>query len=250
MQVGGSLTVQTANAIVGPPLRPEEPPAGEYVSVCVSDTGSGMSEDIRAKVFEPFFTTKEVGKGSGLGLSQVLGFAKQSGGGVCIESRLGAGTSVHIYLPRSEVTRARRDPAPMRVAGAEVRRGLTILLIDDDNAVREVTRATLHELGYKVLEAGSGGAALDLIEREPKIDLMIADFAMPGMNGAEVARLACAKRPTLPVLFVTGFADRTALAGISEAQIVSKPFLDDELARKVRLALAESDPKKVIRLRR
>jgi CheY-like chemotaxis protein len=209
-----------------------------------------MTDDIRAKVFEPFFTTKEVGKGSGLGLSQVLGFAKQSGGGVCIESRLGAGTSVHIYLPRSEATRARREPPPIRTAGAEAYRGLTILLIDDDNAVREVTRATLHELGYKVLEAGSGAAALDLIEREPKIDLMIADFAMPGMNGAEVARLACAKRPSLPVLFVTGFADRTALAGIGEAQIISKPFIDDELARKVRLALAESDSRNVIRLRR
>jgi signal transduction histidine kinase/ActR/RegA family two-component response regulator len=250
MQVGGTLKVETRNAKLGPAQFPEDPPAGEYVAVSVSDTGTGMTDDVRAKVFEPFFTTKEVGKGSGLGLSQVLGFAKQSGGGVCIESRLGAGTSVHIYLPRSEATRARPDPAPMRVYAAEAHRGLTILLIDDDNAVREVTRATLHELGYKVLEAGSGGAALDLIEREPKIDLMIADFAMPGMNGAEVARLACTKRPTLPVLFVTGFADRTALAGIGEAQIISKPFIDDELARKVRLALAESDSKKVIRLRR
>jgi signal transduction histidine kinase len=156
MQVGGTLKVETGNAKLGPAQFPEDPPAGEYVAVSVSDTGTGMTDDVRAKVFEPFFTTKEVGKGSGLGLSQVLGFAKQSGGGVCIESRLGAGTSVHIYLPRSEVTRSRQDPAPMRVGGAEARRGLTILLIDDDNAVREVTRATLHELGYKVLEAGSG----------------------------------------------------------------------------------------------
>jgi CheY-like chemotaxis protein len=215
----------------------------------VSDTGSGMTDDVRAKVFEPFFTTKEVGKGSGLGLSQVLGFAKQSGGGVCIESRPGAGTSVQIYLPRAEAKLANRNLAPTRPAAPEALRGLTILLVDDDNAVREVTRATLEELGYKVLEAGSGGAALDLIEREPKIDLMIADFAMPGMNGAEVARLAQAKRPTLPFLFVTGFADRTALAGVGEARIISKPFIDDEFAHKVRLALAEGGSKNVVRLK-
>jgi CheY-like chemotaxis protein len=250
MQVGGTLTVETKNSILGPPQSAEDPPAGEFVAVSVSDSGTGMTDDIRAKVFEPFFTTKEVGKGSGLGLSQVLGFAKQSGGGVCIESRLGAGTSVHIYLPRAEVNSGIRGPAPTRPGAAEALCGSTILLIDDDNAVREVTRATLLELGYKVLEAGSGGAALDVLEREPQIDLMIADFAMPGMNGAEVARLAQAKRPKLPVLFVTGFADRTALAGISEAQIIGKPFMDDELARKVRLVLAEGDSSNVVRLRR
>jgi signal transduction histidine kinase/ActR/RegA family two-component response regulator len=250
MEVGGTLKVATQNATLGAPRAPEEPAAGEFVAVSVSDTGTGMTDDIRAKVFEPFFTTKEVGKGSGLGLSQVLGFAKQSGGGVCIESRPGAGTCVHIYLPRAEAELADPVSAPVRGDVAQALHGLTILLIDDDNAVREVTRAMLEDLGYRILEAGSGGAALDLIERERKIDLMIADFAMPGMNGAELARLAQAKRPTMPVLFVTGFADRTALSGVSEAQIVSKPFVDDELAHKVRLALAESDSRKVIRLRR
>jgi len=169
---------------------------------------------------------------------------------VCIESHLGEGTSVHIDLPRAEANLRNSVPEPARIGAVEAYRGLTILLIDDDNAVREVTRAILHDLGYRVLEAGSGGAALDLIEREPNIDLMVADFAMPGMNGAEVARLAKAKRPSLPVLFVTGFADHTALAGISEAQIISKPFMDDELADKVRLALAEGASNKVVRLRR
>jgi CheY-like chemotaxis protein len=250
MEVGGTLQVVTKNATLGPPQSPEAPPSGEYVAVTVSDTGTGMTDEIRAKVFEPFFTTKEVGKGSGLGLSQVLGFAKQSGGGVCIESRPRVGTSVHIYLPRAEANVGNQAAAPTRATTVEIFRGSTILLIDDDNAVREVTRAILHELGYRVLEAGSGGAALDLIEREPNIDLMVADFAMPGMNGVEVARLAQAKRPTLPVLFITGFADRTALAGISEAEIISKPFIDDELAEKVRLAMAEGASKKVVRLRR
>ena len=157
---------------------------------------------------------------------------------------------MHIYLPRAEAELAaappRRPGSPPREAIA----GVTVLLVDDDNAVREVTRAILHDLGYRVLEAGSGGAALDLLEREPQIDLLIVDFAMPGMNGAELARLAQAKRPTLPVLFVTGFADRTALAGVSEARIVSKPFVDDELASKVRFCLAGGASEKIVRFRR
>jgi CheY-like chemotaxis protein len=179
-----------------------------------------------------------------------LGFAKQSGGGVRIDSRLGAGTSVHIYLPRAEAKRSTAPVAELRTASAETFGGSTVLLVDDDNAVREVTRAILHDNGYRVLEAGSGGAALDVIDREPRIDLMIVDFAMPGMNGAEVARLANEKRPRLPVLFVTGFADRTALAGVSDGSIVSKPFMDDELVHKVQLALAQGASEKVVRLRR
>jgi signal transduction histidine kinase len=243
MKVGGTLKVETRNVTLGAPETPEAPPAGEYVAVSVSDTGTGMTDEVRAKVFEPFFTTKEVGKGSGLGLSQVLGFAKQSDGGVCIESRAGKGTSVYIYVPRAAsrpVEQMRSNP-PLDPS-LSGRRDVTILLIDDDNAVREVTRSILHDLGYFVLEGGSGGAALDLIEREPRIDLLIADFAMPGMNGAELARLARAKRPSLPVLFVTGFADRSALAGLSESHIVNKPFAEGELAAKVRAALAKAKP--------
>jgi CheY-like chemotaxis protein len=250
MEVGGRLLVTTANVTLGPPVHPEEPPAGDYVSICVGDNGTGMSEDVRAKVFEPFFTTKEVGKGSGLGLSQVLGFAKQSGGGVRIESRAGEGTSVHIYLPRAAgkaevVPASLPDTQPVTDFG-----GATILLVDDDAAVREVTAAILRELGYAVIEAGSGGAALDLLESRPQVDLMLVDFAMPGMNGAEVARHVRMKRPALPVLFVTGFADRSALAGVAEAHIIGKPFVRDELAEKVRAALATGSGDNVVRLRR
>jgi signal transduction histidine kinase/CheY-like chemotaxis protein len=250
MQVGGSLTVLTENAVVGPPLRPEEPPAGEYVSVCVSDNGSGMSEEIRAKVFEPFFTTKEVGKGSGLGLSQVLGFAKQSGGGVRINSQLNQGTSVHIYLPRADPETAKVTAAPLRAPWTGAPRSATILLVDDDNEVREVTRAMLHELGHVVLEAGSGGAALDVLQREAGIDLLVVDFAMPGMNGAEVVRLAHGRQPNLPVLFVTGFADRGGLAGVDDAYIVGKPFHYEELASKVQFALRGKRAGNVVPLRR
>ena len=248
MDIGGSLTVETSNVTLGHPVYPEEPPAGEYVAICVSDTGSGMSEEVRAKAFEPFFTTKEIGKGSGLGLSQVLGFAKQSGGGVRIDSKPGRGTSVHIYLPRAD-TRPESAPARMGAQVGRDLRGAHILLVDDDNAVREVTAAMLAELGYVVHEAGSGGAALDVIEREPRIDLMAVDFAMPGMSGADLARRVEKLKPGLPILFITGFADRSALADVSESRIIGKPFTGDELAMKVRIALARAEGNKVVRLR-
>jgi CheY-like chemotaxis protein len=237
MHIGGSLTVQTANVKLTSPINPEDAPPGEYLEICVSDTGSGMPPEVLSKAFEPFFTTKEIGKGSGLGLSQVLGFAKQSGGGVRIFSRPGQGTSVHIYLPRAEAVAVPQSPRETTIRIAE-RRSANILLVDDDNAVREVTAAILRELGYEVVEAGSGGAVLDLLDGEDmKIDMIIIDLAMPGMSGADVARLVQAKRPGLPTLFVTGFADRAALNGVNDAQVVGKPFINSELAEKVRTTL-------------
>ena len=250
MEVGGTLKVEIENVTLGPATYPEEPPAGDYVSIRVSDSGTGMPEEIRAKVFEPFFTTKEPGKGSGLGLSQVLGFAKQSGGGMRIDSRVGEGTSVYVYLPRAGGERVDERPVAARISAAGAFAGASILLVDDDNAVREVTRAMLHELGYAVREAGSGGAALDVLAREPKIDLMIVDFAMPGMNGAEVARQAQARRPSLPILFVTGFSDRSRMAGVDDTHILAKPFVYDELASKVRFCLAGGASEKIVRFRR
>jgi len=250
MEVGGALTVETENLILGPPCYPEEPPAGEYVAVKVSDTGSGMTEEVRAKVFEPFFTTKEIGKGSGLGLSQVLGFAKQSGGGVRIESRAGAGTTVQIFLPRARADAAKPQPQLVRPRIGRHLPGATILVVDDDNQVREVTRAMLHELGHRVLEAGSGGAALEILQREHGIDMLMIDFAMPGMNGAELARQVRVKQPTLPILFATGFADRVALADIDESRIIGKPFVEDELAEKIALALTGNLKSNVVRFQR
>ena len=238
MGVGGTLSVATANVTLRAPARPEEPPAGHYVSICVSDTGSGMSEEVRQKVFEPFFTTKDIGKGSGLGLSQVLGFAQQSGGGVRISSRLGRGTSVFIYLPQTQAhprttRRSARVGAASDAAGRE-----HILLVDDDAGVREVTATILRGLGYTVYEAGSGGAALESLQSHPQIDLVLIDFAMPGMSGADVVRRLRATHPRLPTVFITGFADRTALADVSETHIIGKPFHPDELAGKVRAALS------------
>lgn len=250
MKVGGTLTVSTANVTLGEPTHPEEPPAGDYVAIRVSDTGTGMSEEVRRKVFEPFFTTKEVGKGSGLGLSQVLGFAQQSRGGVCIESNPGTGTCVHIYLPRSAIQVEKMTTALVRNKAPALANGGKVLLVDDDNDVREVTAAMLRDLGYSVLEAGSGGGAFEWLEHERMIDLIVMDFAMPGMNGAEVARQVKIKRPTLPILFITGFADRAAISDIEGAQIIGKPFSRDELADKVMEVLAEQTGEDAVRMRR
>src|SRR6476660_9543447 len=162
---------QVRYATVGPPEKPEEPPAGEYVVVSITDKGSGMSKDVLAKAFEPFFTTKEIGKGSGLGLSQALGFAKQSGGDMRIESRVDEGTSVKVYLPdtaEDEVSEGSSNSAAV-VRGSF--KGAIILLVDDDEAVREVTATMLRTSGYVVLEVGSGGAALDLLNGETNVDL-------------------------------------------------------------------------------
>ena len=194
MEMGGTLSVGTANVQLGPPFYPEEPPAGEYVAVHVTDTGAGMSKDVRSKAFEPFFTTKEIGKGLGLGLSQVLGFAKQSGGGVRIRSDPGEGTTIEIFLPRADVRPVKTEVHPARTDTA-MKMSARLILADDENAVREVTAATLRELGYTVLEAGSGGAALELLERSANVDLMLIDFAIPGMSGAEVARRVQTTRP-------------------------------------------------------
>ncbi|MFC3080182.1 response regulator [Phenylobacterium terrae] len=236
MEVGGALTVRTANAVLGEPQRAEEPPPGEYVMVSVSDTGSGMTEEVLAKAFEPFFTTKEVGRGSGLGLSQVFGLAKQSGGGVRIDTEMGAGTSVNVYLPRAS-TAAGAEEEEAGAAPQDLPGDAVALLVDDDAAVREITAAMLRDIGLQVIEAGSGGEALELLERRERLDLVLMDFAMPGMNGAELAREVRARRPGLPVLFATGYAGAEDLVGAGDELIVLKPFAADQLASKVAAAL-------------
>ena len=253
MAVGGSLTVATSNTVLrDPPRRPEEPEPGEYVVVAVCDTGYGMSDEVCAKAFEPFFTTKDVGKGTGLGLSQVLGFAKQSGGGVRIESRLGEGTTVKVFLPRAGVVHHEAQ----RCVAADAPRhrdGLVVLLIDDDTAVREVTAEILREAEFQVIEAGSGGAGLEALDRTEVVDVLLVDFAMPGMNGAEVAREAQLRRPGLPTLFVTGYADLDAIRSVGEERIVAKPFKPARLFQAIEhvLGLAPAAPHdgNVIRLR-
>ena len=244
MEVGGSLTVGTSNITLGAPLSPEEPAPGEYVKISVADTGSGMTDEVRAKALEPFFTTKEVGKGSGLGLSQVLGFAQQTGGGIRIDTAAGRGTTISIFLPRAIAETAEEEKFGAPDTNS-VLAGKTVLVVDDDPAVREVTAAMLREFGCAIIEAGSGAAALDALTES--VDLALLDYAMPGMNGVEVARHITSKKPNLPILFVTGFADRALLHGVNDSNVVGKPFVDGELAEKARLAL--TNHQNIMRLR-
>ena len=233
MSRGGRLTVRTANVRLEAAERPEQPGPGEYVALSVSDTGTGMTEEVQARAFEPFFTTKPVGRGSGLGLAQVYGFAKQSGGGVSIGSVLEQGTTVSVYLPRAQVASAATVMRRTDDETAEAAVCRTVLVVDDDSAVREVTAQFLKELGYTVVEAGSGGAAIDLLDRGAEIDVLVVDYAMPGMTGAEVAREAQLRRPGLPVLFITGYADVTALQEAGEERVLQKPFQVEGLAAKL-----------------
>jgi signal transduction histidine kinase/CheY-like chemotaxis protein len=238
----GTVTIATSNAKVETSERPEEPVAGDYIMIGVTDTGTGMTREVLAKAFEPFFTTKEIGKGSGLGLSQVLGFAKQSGGGIRIDTRVGEGTSIEVYLPRAAENSVLDGLTFIADSTAVERRGAVILLVDDDSAVRQVTASILEETGYVMLTMGSGGAALDVLDHT-KVDLVLLDFAMPGMSGVEVARQIQQKFSTLPILFVTGYADKAAFADVSEERIIKKPFIGNELTTKVNAALIKAAPR-------
>jgi signal transduction histidine kinase len=237
MDVGGTLRISTANVITLEPERPEQPPAGEHIVVSVRDNGSGMTDAVLARAFEPFFTTKAVGKGSGLGLSQVFGLAKQSGGGVTIDTVVEEGTTIHVYLPRANAHPVAEQEARHSSHKAPSD-NMVVLVVDDDDAVREVTASLLTDLGYLIVEAGSGGAALDVFEKRSDICAVILDFAMPGMNGAEVARAMQRSRPNVPILFATGYADAEALAAASDDRVVHKPFKAGELGEKLALAVA------------
>jgi CheY-like chemotaxis protein len=206
--------------------------------VCVTDTGCGMSEETRARVFEPFFTTKEVGRGTGLGLSMVYGFIKQSGGHVQIDSEPGQGTSVKLYLPWLE-REAEHDPdAPYRTELQESLREETVLVAEDDDDVRTYTVECLRGLGYRVLEAHDGASALRLLERqEGPVQLLFTDVVMPGMSGRELADRAREIHPGLQILFTSGYTrDAIASGGRLEAgiTIIPKPFTYAGLASKVR----------------
>ena len=243
---GGRLTVETANTHLDERYARDHDdlPPGQYVMVAVSDTGSGMPPEVVERAFEPFFTTKEVGQGTGLGLSQVYGFVKQSGGHVKIYSEPGAGTTVKIYLPRL------RDDAS---AGAflppeddvrpvlPVAQGETVLVVEDDENVRRITVEALRELGYRVLEADGGAAALGLLDGHGAgIDLLFTDVVMPEVNGRRLAEEARRRRPGLKVLFTTGYS-RNAIVhnGVLDpgVQLIGKPFSMEELAAKLRAVL-------------
>lgn len=211
--------------------------AGQYVVISVSDTGVGMDGKTVAQAFEPFFTTKPVGKGTRLGLSQVYGFVKQSGGHVKIYSEVGQGTTVRLYLPRL-AGEASNDSAPDEMLNPEATQEETILVVEDDEDVRGYSVDSLRELGYRVLEAHDGPAALRILDRQRRVDLLFTDVVLPGgMTGAQVAAQARAIRPSLKVLFTTGYARNSIIhhgrldKGV---QLIVKPFSFNELAVKIR----------------
>ncbi len=260
MPSGGRLLIETGNSAPGnsapdnnqpgDPERPAELGDGDFVQVTVSDTGGGMTEAVLAKALEPFFTTKEPGKGSGLGLSMVYGVAKQSGGTLTLASRVGEGTLARVYLPRaqalSEVASSRAAPADVRFA---VLTDKLVLLIDDDEDVRQVTAMIIEGLGCRVVTAENGTAGLALLETNPDVGLAVIDFAMPGMNGVETAEQVMMRRPELPVVIITGYAD-TAFPGRErpELRVLKKPFQRAELAAALVAALA-GPPGNVVPLR-
>jgi CheY-like chemotaxis protein len=222
MPDGGTVVVETRNA-------------GDHVELAVSDTGVGMDEDTRARVFEPFFTTRE--QGVGLGLASVYGIVHQSGGEVTVESAPGAGTTFVIRLPL--VTEAAERPAPA-AAPDETNGSGTILLVEDEDVVRELARRVLERQGYTVLTCANGAEAVELADSDDRrIDLLLTDVVMPGLRGYEVAQRVSATRPGIKILYMSGYAEEALVgrATINGTALIEKPFAIDALTRRVRETL-------------
>jgi CheY-like chemotaxis protein len=245
MAGGGRITIETQNVTVDRQQVAADPEVipGPYVMVAVSDSGAGMTPAVLARAFDPFFTTKEVGKGSGLGLSQVYGFAKTAGGYVKIYSELGIGTTVKLYLPQSSdwpiLLKTSVETASLQSASGRE----TILVVEDDEDVLAVTAESLRELGYQVVTAVNAAQALEILKGDQPIDLLFSDVIIPGgTNGAQLAVTARHVRPDLKVLLTSGYT-AAALSlehGLPDnLNVVGKPYQRDELAKKLRLAIAE-----------
>jgi signal transduction histidine kinase/ActR/RegA family two-component response regulator len=234
MPSGGTLRIETRNHGFVPRGLGTDLPEGEYVAISVCDDGMGMSPEILQHAFEPFFTTKAQGKGTGLGLAQLYGFARQSGGTARIESDIGKGTTVTIYLPRSRLMAEAAKPSLPETR--TVTRG-RVLLVDDDRDVRTVAAAMVAEIGFEVTAAATGEEGLEHL-RTHAFDLLISDVAMPGMNGVELARAARALAPGMPVLFASGYADlQTFGHEISVDRLLKKPFRIAEVAALIQQVL-------------
>jgi PAS domain S-box-containing protein len=246
MPNGGRLTIETANGTLDErSAQLQHMHAGEFVSICVTDTGTGMPPDVVAHAFEPFFTTKPTGQGTGLGLSMIYGFTRQSGGQVRIYSEVGSGTTVYIYLPRhqgevgAEVLRAGLPETPRAAAGE------TVLIIDDEPSVRMLVTEVLEGLGYAAIEAADGVSGLRVLQSDVRIDLLITDVGLPGgMNGRQMAEVARQSRPKLRVLFITGYAENAAIGhGHLEPgmHVLTKPFSIEALAGRVKSIIAAAN---------
>jgi two-component system, cell cycle sensor histidine kinase and response regulator CckA len=237
MPTGGTLRIATDNAALGPEFIHRHPGAvaGKYVSLTVQDSGSGMAPDVLAHVFEPFFTTKPIGKGTGLGLATVYSIVKQNGGYVAIDSTVGVGTTVSIYLPVAE---GAVDIADGQTSAPVARGTETVLLVEDEAGLKHLIRRTLTRYGYTVLESENVNDALDIAEHhEGRIDLLLSDVIMPGLNGPDLAQRIVRLRPEIRVLYVSGFTNSIALGAESlsaRASLLQKPFTPQALAAKVR----------------
>ncbi|HET8996190.1 MAG TPA: PAS-domain containing protein [Acetobacteraceae bacterium] len=240
MPDGGVLTIATEDVVLDAPLEEAGLARGDYVMVSVADTGCGMPPDVQRQALEPFFTTKPPGRGSGLGLSQVYGVANQSGGGVQIDSALGRGTRISVFLPRAATAPVQPPVPAIGPAKTELARSQgTVLLVEDEPAVRETIAGMLTSLGFTALAAEDAAAALRLVESGRGFDLLLADLVMPGMDGVQLAGLVRARRPSLPVVLITGYSDDRRVSG--ERWVLSKPFLASRLGETLGMALRQRD---------
>jgi PAS domain S-box-containing protein len=247
MPHGGRLTIETANKWMDERAAMERQlPAGQYVSICVTDTGSGMDPDVLKRIFEPFFTTKPMGTGTGLGLSMVYGFAAQSGGQIRPYSEIGMGTTMCLYLPRHHGEAVEPRPAPAAPAVDRSQHRGTVLVVDDEANVRLVVKEVLGDMGFATIEAEDGQAGLLVLQSKAPVELLISDVGLPGgMNGRQLADAGRSMRPTLKVLFITGYAENAVVGnGHLEPgmQVLTKPFNLDALASRVTELLNSPSP--------
>ena len=243
MPDGGRITVETANKWLDrPAASARNIPEGQYLSVCVTDTGTGMPPDVIARVFEPFFTTKPIGQGTGLGLSMIHGFTQQSGGQVRIYSEVGQGTTVCLYLPRHYGVSDDDDGTATLTTVPRAEQGETVLIVDDEPSVRMLVTEVLEDLGYTAIEAADSVAGLKVLQSDVRVDLLVTDVGLPGgMNGRQMADAGRVSRPDLRVLFITGYAENAVLGnGHLEPgmQVLTKPFAMEALASRIKDLIA------------
>ncbi|KPW19384.1 Sensory box sensor histidine kinase/response regulator [Pseudomonas cannabina pv. alisalensis] len=238
MPDGGRITIEAGNRVIeSGAAQVHDMPAGQYLSLCVTDTGTGMPPEVIAKAFDPFFTTKPIGQGTGLGLSMIYGFANQSGGQVRIQSEVGKGTAITIYLPRYNGAAVKDESAVDKAPVEFTRSGETILIVDDEPTVRMLLTDALGDLGYTLIEAADSLAGLKLLRSDVHIDLLITDVGLPGgMNGRQMADAGREVRPYLKTLFITGYAENAAIGDEQLGpgmRVLTKPFAIDVLASRV-----------------
>ncbi|MDT7952074.1 MAG: response regulator [Acetobacteraceae bacterium] len=244
MPKGGRLTIETANRWLDERAADERDlPAGQYISLCVTDTGSGISPEVVGRIFDPFFTTKPIGQGTGLGLSMIQGFVRQSGGQVRVYSEMGHGTTMCLYLPRHHGPGDEAEVAGEAADHHHTATGETVLVVDDEPSIRMLIADVLTDLGYAAIEAEDGAAGLKVLQSQTRVDLLVTDMTLPGgMNGRQLTEAARKVRPGLPVLFITGYAENSLLGnGQLEPgmQVVTKPFTMDALVRRIKDMLAQ-----------